>query len=66
LLHDVLEDVPGYYYEDLKKDFGAAVADIVRDLSEDKDPNVESDDKKPGKTARRHICRTWNTTARAL
>ncbi|HET6459882.1 MAG TPA: HD domain-containing protein [Syntrophales bacterium] len=45
LLHDVLEHVPGYYYEDLKNDFGATVADIVRDLSEDKDPNIESDDK---------------------
>ncbi|MDD5167219.1 MAG: HD domain-containing protein [Syntrophales bacterium] len=43
LLHDVLEDVPNYYYEDLKRDFGGAVAGIVRELSEDKDPNVVSD-----------------------
>ena len=44
LLHDILEDVPGYYYSDLQKDFGTVVADIVREMSEDKDPNVASDD----------------------
>ena len=45
LLHDVLEDVKGYYYDDLVKDFGERVAHIVQGVSEDKDPNVESDDK---------------------
>jgi len=45
LLHDILEDVKGYYYEDLKRDFGAKVAGIVKGVSEDKDPNIESDDK---------------------
>lgn len=25
LLHDILEDVPGYYYNDLQKDFGTEV-----------------------------------------
>ncbi|MFA5131264.1 MAG: HD domain-containing protein [Patescibacteria group bacterium] len=45
LLHDVLEDVKGYYYEDLKRDFGEKVAEIVQGVSEDKDPNVESDEK---------------------
>ena len=45
LLHDVLEDVKGYYYNDLVKDFGERVAQIVKGVSEDKDPNVESDDK---------------------
>lgn len=44
LLHDVLEDVPGYYYDDLQKDFGTAVAGIVREMSEDKDPNLAGDD----------------------
>ena len=43
LLHDVLEDVPGYGYEDLRNDFGEEAARIVRELTEDKDPNVESD-----------------------
>ena len=41
LLHDVLEDVKGYSYEDLEKDFGKSVAKIVKEVSEDKDPNVE-------------------------
>ena len=45
LLHDTLEDVKGYYYEDLKRDFGVKVAEIVKGVSEDKDPNVESDEK---------------------
>ena len=34
LLHDTLEDVPGYTYEMLKADFGKKVADIVRGVSE--------------------------------
>jgi (p)ppGpp synthase/HD superfamily hydrolase len=45
LLHDVLEDVKGYYYDDLAKDFGKRVAQIVKGVSEDKDPNIENDDK---------------------
>ena len=45
LLHDVLEDVKDYYYEDLVRDFGERVAQIVKGVSEDKDPNVDSDDK---------------------
>jgi len=43
LLHDVLEDVKGYYYDDLVKDFNERVAQIVKGVSEDKDPNIESD-----------------------
>lgn len=36
LLHDVLEDVPAYRYsaEDMERDFGPSVLQIVRDLSE--------------------------------
>lgn len=45
LLHDVLEDVKGYYYNDLVRDFSERVAQIVKGVSEDKNPNVESDDK---------------------
>lgn len=36
LFHDVLEDVDGYEYEDLVRDCGKRVADIVRVVSEDK------------------------------
>ena len=35
LLHDVLEDVEGYEYEDLKRDFGEKIANIVREVSEE-------------------------------
>lgn len=45
ILHDVLEDVKGYYYDDMVRDFGERVAHIVKGVSEDKDPNIESDEK---------------------
>jgi len=37
LLHDVIEDVEGCGYEDLKKYFGEKVADIVQGISENKE-----------------------------
>jgi (p)ppGpp synthase/HD superfamily hydrolase len=43
LLHDVLEDVAGYCFEDLVRDFGAEAAGIVKELTEDKDPNAPGD-----------------------
>lgn len=43
LLHDVLEDVKGYSYDDLLKDFGPEVASLVKAVSEDKDPTSEID-----------------------
>jgi (p)ppGpp synthase/HD superfamily hydrolase len=43
LLHDILEDVPGCCFEDLSRDFGAEAAGIVKELTEDKDPNVPED-----------------------
>ena len=45
LLHDILEDVPGYSEEDMRRDFGDRVTDIVLEVSEEKDPNVEEDKK---------------------
>ncbi len=42
-LHDVLEDVPGYYAEDMTRDFGERVTKIVQGVSEDKDPNTEEE-----------------------
>ncbi len=45
LLHDVLEDVREYYYDDLVRNFGQNVAQIVKGVSEDKDPNIKSDEK---------------------
>ncbi|MBU1034578.1 HD domain-containing protein [Patescibacteria group bacterium] len=42
-LHDVLEDVPGYYAEDMTRDFGERVTRIVKGVSEDKDPNVDEE-----------------------
>ena len=40
LLHDVLEDVPVHVYsaEDMKKDFGPRVLEIVKGVSEDENP----------------------------
>jgi len=45
LLHDVLEDVKGYHYADMVRDFGEKIAQTVKGVSEDKDPNIESDEK---------------------
>ena len=45
ILHDVLEGVKGYYYDDMVRDFGERVAQIVKGVSEDKNPNIESDGK---------------------
>ncbi len=45
LLHDTLEDVAGYRFDDIKKDFGDRVANIVKEVSEDKDPNIKTNEK---------------------
>ena len=45
LLHDTLEDVACYRFDDLKNDFGERVANIVKEVSEDKDPNIITDEK---------------------
>lgn len=39
LLHDILEDVEGDNYDEIVKEFGSEVALLVKDVSEDKDPN---------------------------
>lgn len=44
LLHDVLEDVPDYSADDMKREFGERVYEIVKGVSEDKDPNEENPD----------------------
>lgn len=36
LLHDTLEDVPGYTQEDIEKSFGERVASIVKEVTEEK------------------------------
>ncbi len=46
LMHDVLEDVKGYRFDDLVKDFNENIANIVKDVSEDKDPNIKEDKRK--------------------
>ncbi len=45
LLHDVLEDVPGYYLSDMITEFGEVVTSYVEEVSEQKDPNVPTDKK---------------------
>lgn len=45
LLHDVLEDVKGYGFNKMQADFGERVTALVQAVSEDKDPNVETDEK---------------------
>lgn len=45
LLHDTVEDCAGYTFEDLEDNFGKRVAEIVRDVSEHKDP-LSTEDKR--------------------
>jgi (p)ppGpp synthase/HD superfamily hydrolase len=47
LLHDSLEDVPGYTYDQLVIDCGKRVADIVTHVTEPLDPNKEMDEQLP-------------------
>lgn len=42
LLHDVLEDVKGSSLSEIEKEFGPRVSRIVKDVSEEKDPNLPS------------------------
>ncbi len=47
LMHDSLEDVPGYTYDQLVKDCGARVADIVTHVTEPLDANKQDDEQLP-------------------
>ncbi len=47
LMHDSLEDVPNYTYEELEKTFGERVATIVRHVTEPFDANKGEDEQKP-------------------
>jgi predicted RNA-binding protein with PUA-like domain len=44
LLHDVLEDVPGYGVGDMEPEFGARVTSIVMAVTEQKDPGSSEED----------------------
>lgn len=41
LLHDVLEDVPKYSYNHMKKEFGERIANMVRGVTEEKSPRTK-------------------------
>lgn len=45
LLHDILEDVEGYTAEDMKRDFGEKITKIVKEVSEEKEPNSKENKK---------------------
>lgn len=47
LLHDSLEDVPGYNKEKLEEEFGARVTSIVFGVTEPLDANKDMNDQKP-------------------
>lgn len=47
LMHDSLEDVPGYTLDKLRNDCGDRVADIVYHVTEPLDPNKESSEQLP-------------------
>ncbi len=47
LMHDSLEDVPNYTYDNLASDFGNRVADIVMHVTEPLDANKAEDEQLP-------------------
>lgn len=47
LMHDALEDVPGYTYDDLVRDCGERVALIVKHVTEPLDANKDMNDQMP-------------------
>ena len=47
LMHDALEDVPNYTYEQLVLDCGVRVAEIVKHVTEPLDANKEKDEQLP-------------------
>lgn len=49
LLHDVLEDVPDYTAEHMTVDFGGKITGIVKEVSEEKDPNESKEKRLPWK-----------------
>ncbi len=46
LLHDVLEDVSGYSEDDMEKDFGKKIVQIVKGVSEEKSSDLNALEKK--------------------
>jgi len=42
LLHDTLEEVPGYTIKDLERDFGDKIAQIVKQVTEEEEPGDET------------------------
>ena len=56
LLHDVLEDVRGYKFDNLKNDFGEKIAKIVKEVSEDKDPDIQENPKTHAMPSLRLFC----------
>ncbi|MEK7081706.1 MAG: HD domain-containing protein, partial [Patescibacteria group bacterium] len=42
LLHDVLEDVEGYNFKELRRDFGVQAAKLVKEVTEDRTDLEES------------------------
>ena len=45
LLHDILEDVKESSYQEIADEFGDNVAKIVKGVTEEKDPNIERNEK---------------------
>ena len=67
LLHDVLEDVESYKFDDLKNDLGGKVANIVRELSEEREPSVEIDAKATWRTRKKqYLERLQSASVEAL
>ena len=63
LLHDTLEDVKDYYFKDIEKEYWIDVANYVKEVSEDKDPNVKEDEKATWDVRKQKYLDHLNTTS---
>ncbi len=67
LLHDVLEDVPDYTAEDMTRDFGEKITGIVKEVSEEKDPNESKGKRLPWKVRKqKYLAHLETATTEAM
>lgn len=64
LLHDTLEDVKGYTFLDIKRDFGLNIAEIVREVSENKAPGGDKNKRKTWEERKIHKLHSLRNASR--
>lgn len=63
LFHDILEDVPNYSFEEMVIGFGRRVAELVKGVSEDKNPKLSDDNQLPWVTRKANYLNNLSTAS---